>query len=619
VNHYAVLCLTGALVISLYDLPAASSQTQKRFKHDLETVVRDYELLELDPARVLEQVRRTGELSLTSSEGAFHLVLTPHDMRAENYRAEEVLDGGVVRAVAPGAVRTYKGIVRGMEGAQARFTIDGETIEGLIITRGQKYFVEPAARYSPSANQREYLFYKESDVIKRLSGKCGVTVAEKIGAEVERVQSSTFQTSSRLSTSVHTELITPQREVELATDADFEYFQALGSTTAVFNEILSIMNQVEGVYDAEIGLNFRIVFQNVYTTSENPYPDIGDAQAELDRFRNFWNTNRVDVARDLAHLWTGKDFGLYEGVLGIAYLNVVCNNPSESYALSTWITSLPFKYILTAHEIAHNFSATHVDGLSGCASTIMQSLLLNGGNTFCGVSRGQIEAHATANSGCLSLSGCTFIISPVGQSVSATGGSGSVNVTARSECVWTAVSNVAWITIISGNSSRGNGTVSYSVAANIGDTSRTGTVVIAGQSFSVSQAANTLTPPPPTILTEENTGRAIALDSVTLMRDPFPIVTRQNFSLDGHTRIMLFAVNLNLMTGEDASIVTAQAEDSQQRIFPLVVEFVGKVPGFDWLTQVNLKLPDDLTNAGDIGVRIHLRNTASNRAIVAIR
>ena len=64
----------------------------------------------------------------------------------------------------------------------------------------------------------------------------------------------------------------------------------------MINEILGIMNQVEGVFDAEIGLNFKIVFQNVYATSEDPYPNTDDAQTALDRFRDFWNANRTDKA-----------------------------------------------------------------------------------------------------------------------------------------------------------------------------------------------------------------------------------------------------------------------------------------------------------------------------------
>ena len=41
---------------------------------------------------------------------------------------------------------------------------------------------------------------------------------------------------------------------------------------------------------------------------------------------------------------------------------------------------------------------------------------------------------------------------------------------------------------------------------------------------------------------------------------------------------MLFAVNVELKPEEDASVITAQAEDSQQRIFPLPVEYAGTVP-----------------------------------------
>ena len=37
--------------------------------------------------------------------------------------------------------------------------------------------------------------------------------------------------------------------------------------------------------------------------------------------------------------------------------------------------------------------------------------------------------------------------------------------------------------------------------------------------------------------------------------------------------------------------------------YPLTVEFVGKVPGFDWLTQVLVKLPDNLP-AGQEGAHL---------------
>ena len=83
---------------------------------------------------------------------------------------------------------------------------------------------------------------------------------------------------------------------------------------------------------------------------------------------------------------------------------------------------------------------------------------------------------------------CTYAISPTSQNfTTTTSGTGTVNVTAGSGCAWTASSNAGWITISSGASGSGNGTVSYSVAANSG-ASRTGTMTVAGQTFTVSQA-----------------------------------------------------------------------------------------------------------------------------------
>ncbi len=82
---------------------------------------------------------------------------------------------------------------------------------------------------------------------------------------------------------------------------------------------------------------------------------------------------------------------------------------------------------------------------------------------------------------------CTYAIAPASQPFAAAGGAGSVNVTTQTGCAWTAASNAAWITINSGASGNGNGTVNFTVAANTG-AQRTGTLTIAGQTFTVTQA-----------------------------------------------------------------------------------------------------------------------------------
>ena len=84
--------------------------------------------------------------------------------------------------------------------------------------------------------------------------------------------------------------------------------------------------------------------------------------------------------------------------------------------------------------------------------------------------------------------GCTFSISPAAQNLPAGGGSGSVNVNTTGACTWTATTSAPWISITSGGSGTGPGTVQFTGAANAGS-ARSGTITAAGQTFTVTQDA----------------------------------------------------------------------------------------------------------------------------------
>jgi hypothetical protein len=131
-------------------------------------------------------------------------------------------------------------------------------------------------------------------------------------------------------------------------------------------------------------------------------------------------------------------------------------------------------------------------------------------------------------------------------------------------------------------------------------------------------ALSVMSTPIPKLMTEENSERAIALDSVTWLR-LFPLITNDNFSPDRRARIMLLVSNLELSPNENASAVTALAEDAQGKSYPLTVEYVGKVPNFDWLTQVIVKPPDELKGGGDVWISIGTHGVNSNRALVTLK
>jgi hypothetical protein len=283
-----------------------------------------------------------------------------------------------------------------MPEAEARFTIDDSTVEGLIITPADWYFIEKAQKYSMAASEDEYVVYRATDVVIDGSVACGTTLKERLDNEVERLPG------------ISPQIVSPTRVVEIATEADFDFVNALGNSTAANNEILSIMNSVQGIYETQLGLSFSVVFQHTWGTAADPYTTTGASSPMLQEFTDYWNANFAGTARDTAHLWTGRTMD----AAGIAWLGVVCSAPTFSYGLSTRSANPIFRISVPAHEIGHNLGANHSDGNAGCDNTIMQGVA-TGSTTlnFCQFSVDQITNYVNGNNSCLAVgsSGSTQI------------------------------------------------------------------------------------------------------------------------------------------------------------------------------------------------------------------
>ena len=217
------------------------------------------------------------------------------------------------------------------------------------------------------------------------------------------------------------------------------------------------------------------------------------------------------------------------------------------------------------------------------------------------------------------VSRCTYSLTLESQRFSSNGGSGELAVTAiDSLCEWTSQSNDNWIVINAGSTGTGNQTVRYSVAANQGARPRTGTLTVAGKTFFVTQDGTALAWGQPILVSEETSTRAIALDAVVWSREPFRLSSPVPWGSDNRTRVSIFAMNLELLPGENSSLVTADAEDVSHHVYPLTVEYVGKVQGFDWLSCIVIRLADDMGDTGDVLVRVKARGVSSNRVRLGV-
>jgi hypothetical protein len=130
--------------------------------------------------------------------------------------------------------------------------------------------------------------------------------------------------------------------------------------------------------------------------------------------------------------------------------------------------------------------------------------------------------------------------------------------------------------------------------------------------------AASVAPGVPILISEETSTRALALTSVSWTREPFQLTSLISSGADNRTRVMLFAMNFDLLSGETASAVTATAEDAAHQVYPLTVESVGTYPGLSWLRFVVVRLNDDMGDIGDVLVRIRIHGKSSNRVRMGI-
>ena len=120
------------------------------------------------------------------------------------------------------------------------------------------------------------------------------------------------------------------------------------------------------------------------------------------------------------------------------------------------------------------------------------------------------------------------------------------------------------------------------------------------------------------LISQETSTRAIAVDSVTRTREPFSATTPVVWGNDNHTRVMLFAMGLNLQPNETAADVTAEAEDGAHNFYSLPVEYVGPVANQEWISSIVVRLNEQMSDVGDVLVAITYHGERSNRVRVGI-
>lgn len=335
-----------------------------------------YELVSLE-AQALVAMGRTGTLQLSFDEpgAAGTVVLEPNDLRHTDYRAVVATSRGE-QEEAHTAIQLFKGYYNQDRLQPARFRMGNDGLSGYFVRRDTLQFVKPVRSVLPGVDSPLYIVYSAAGASREqlFCEAPGIAYDEpSIAAAVTRA---------------HAAAETPAGgQLLIATEASYNYYITRGEDTNA--HILEILNEIEGLYERDFGLTFRVTYQHAYAVDDDPYRS-NESLALLEQFRTEWNSRYSTVARNLAFLFNTTT--IPSGAVGRAYQGQACED--RAYAYGYFSRDNPaFETIAVAHEIGHLLGALHEVGDACQVKHTLMCPSMGGDLTFSDVAHRAIAAY----------------------------------------------------------------------------------------------------------------------------------------------------------------------------------------------------------------------------------
>ncbi|MFT5527684.1 MAG: hypothetical protein ACI9HK_005668, partial [Pirellulaceae bacterium] len=318
-------------------------------------------------------------------------------------------------------VRTYVGQALDDPSQTIRFDVTQNGFHAQVLTANSAWYVAPYFHLDTSA----YAAYYRNDRTEGLSYNSGVidTIGTQAGEGIAKggLENGIESVGDNL------------RTFDLAVAATGEYTGVFGSAANAQAEIVTVVNQLNGIYERELAVRFQLVANNLSLIFTNAFQDPfnnGDLNAMLSENQILLDGSIGDENYDVGHVF-GVGNGFNDG--GLAAVGVVGVTGEKAQGASVLQNPIgdPFVVEIVAHELGHQFGAEHTfngvgDACSGegnlstsvepgSGSTIMSYAGVCGSDDiqqfsdpfFHSVSFEQIDAHIISNSGAGSTSTST--------------------------------------------------------------------------------------------------------------------------------------------------------------------------------------------------------------------
>lgn len=273
------------------------------------------------------------------------------------------------------------------QGGRVSLTFNDNFIQGFIQAGMFTFYIEPLTNFDKNATEGHFVLYNVKDIKPGQEKVCGVTDVHKAKDNTASQANEGSRAGGCFS-------------VKYAIAADYSMFTGyMSSVAAVQNHNIAVTNDMQTNYDDEFAdvVQFEIVEQYIVTTSTGDQwgSDLSSSTL-LTNFR-LWAQSGFTATHDIGSLWSKRDFdGPSVNTVGLAYVGVLCSG-FQYNVLMDFSSDAPSKRVLLAHELGHNFNASH----DAAGMTIMAPSVQNT-NTWSSTSITSIQDHYTSSS-CLAV------------------------------------------------------------------------------------------------------------------------------------------------------------------------------------------------------------------------
>lgn len=290
-------------------------------------------------------------------------------------------DEGETRLRAPRNAY-FKGRVRGEPGSRVVLSVlENGTVHGVVARPGRLYLIggeEAGARKTLGAPLSMHEVDPSS--LKSASNSGFACAADRLERPTDPLAG---LGAGRPVSALPAEKAAPSYTARVAIETDYEYYTLFDNATEAVNYAAQLIAYASTIYSAEVSTALLVPSMSLWATSNDPWAQ-NDSECGLLEFGRYWNLNRTNVPRTIAHFLSGKFLGG-----GIAWVGVLC---SGSFSYNTTCPGLAADapwgggYGLTAdlfgtfdfgnptvmwdilavsHEIGHNFNSPHTHCYNG--------------------------------------------------------------------------------------------------------------------------------------------------------------------------------------------------------------------------------------------------------------